>query len=1765
MLRLPASFTPFVFAIFILAGLGSAPAMASSGGMAPIPDSGPLARVARMAQKYALKLSGDGKADYKLAERNLLNKTVDVLLKRGHCKEAGKLSVQVVSGKQALGRFWDWFRLAHASLCARNWGVAIRAAWLSEVSANSNARRAKALLVLGKAMEGHWSFDTRAALTAYRRAREYSNDAEVRDAVARLEQALYEEQGLRIDRHFVQTDGPRPSICLDFSADMRSPGDIEYGDYIRFEPPFEAVFEKAAGDEVCAKGAGFGKDYQVRLLPGLTAENGAELRKPLRRRVEIGARPPALWFANSRYVLPPGGGVPIHDINVAKAKLSLYRIGDRNLLEGSVRERFRSDLYPYQAEEIRDRLGEQVWQGEADLAVKTNREAVTNLPVATLIDPKPGVYVLTAKAIDKDSDDYGPLASQWLVVSDIGLTSYRGKDGLTVTARSLGSARPLAGVALSLVARNNVELGSATTDAAGVARFETDLLAGSGGREPAYLMAADANGRDFNFLDIDGAPFDLSDRGVAGRPVPGPMDAFVYTERGVYRPGESVHVGVLLRDDRGLAVAGMPLTLRLLRPDGGVADQQVVQPEGAGGYQLALPVSSSARTGSWLLQAYLDRDAAPVGSAKFLVEAIMPPRIEVDATSLPETPLSLDSRAEFGIEARYLFGAPAADLKAAGELRIEPDPEPFPALKGYRFGPVDDPYDSRIEPLPSTRTDADGRARFPIYIAELPDSKRPLRVRLRAEVSDVDGRSVAVQRWLPLRHEPLYIGIDVAGDETRDPAGDKTVTVAEGSEAKFKVVAVDADGRTQARSGLHYRLVEEQISYQWYQSAGRWQYQRQVRDRERRQGELQTRANEPATLAFVLDYGRYRLEVSDPVSGWMSSVRVQAGWSSQAPDSDSPDRLSLRSDRQAYRPGERAQLHIEAPFTGSASVVIAGDRVLSVRNIELTGREQDIEIEVDPEWGAGAYALVTVYRPDDRQAGHGPRRAVGVAWLGLDESLHRLDVAIESPDRSRPGSRVDLGIQVSGQAAGEPVWLTLAAVDEGVLQLTDFQNPDPLGHYYGQRRLGVDIRDLYGRLIDGHAGSPGRIRSGGGGSAGRDGAPDSDIHIVSLFSGVIAVDAEGRASVPLDLPEFDGRLRLIAVAWSPRRVGSAAGRLTVRDPVVLMPSLPRFMAVGDQAQATVMLHNIEGPAGDYHLQWAVEGPLGLSTAVSEQALSLEQGGRQLLHISLRANDLGTGRLQLKLSGPAGLSVIRSLEVGIRAAYLPETRRRFGRLAAGKTASLGSALVGDLLPATVSARLSVSSNPDLDVPGLLRELDLYPYGCLEQVTSRAMPLLHLDHLATVWGYRPQVPVGERLSTAIAGILDKQLYNGGFALWDARGREELWLSVYAMDFLQRARAAAIDGIDVPDFAWQRGLTWLRRLITYPNTDDKKVLAAQAYALYVLARNGEANIGTARYLLDQGRQALPSPIAAAQLGAALALMGDSRRAEQAFGIATRLKRSVKVHDYGSPLRDRAALLLLRSEVDLDVGDQVASQVADLREAMAGREWLSTQEQAWLVRAADAVSGEYRSLTLDLGGESLETGSAPLARQPGVDALAIGLRLKNRGPGQAWYSLAVSGSPRQAPPPLQAGFEIRRTLYDLKGNEVNPLRLQQGQSLVVVIEGRVLNKGIAHQALIVDPLPAGIEVNSTRLADSRNAGELRWLPKTSRILYSEALDDRYIAALDLKPGKKPGKREFRVAYLARAVTPGNYQYPPVAIEDMYKPRYRGRGDSGWAKIGGN
>jgi uncharacterized protein YfaS (alpha-2-macroglobulin family) len=464
---------------------------------------------------------------------------------------------------------------------------------------------------------------------------------------------------------------------------------------------------------------------------------------------------------------------------------------------------------------------------------------------------------------------------------------------------------------------------------------------------------------------------------------------------------------------------------------------------------------------------------------------------------------------------------------------------------------------------------------------------------------------------------------------------------------------------------------------------------------------------------------------------------------------------------------------------------------------------------------------------------------------------------------------------------------------------------------------------------------------------------------------------------------------------------------------------------------------------------------------------------------------------------------------------------------------------------------------LDVPSLLLALDRYPYGCTEQITSRAMPLVYLNELASESRLALDLGADERIRQAIARVISRQSADGGFGLWVA-GDSDTWLNAYVTDFLTRASER---GFGVPKLALRLALDKLRNSLNISG-DLSQGGAGAAYALYVLARNGIAPVGDLRYLADAKLDALESPLAKGQVAAALALLGDKVRAERVFlAAAEALPVSLATlesgrADYGSELRDAAALATLAAEAGIERVTRLALRRVESYRNLTPR--TSTQENVWLVLAARTIAQRAANLSLEIDGQP-QRGAFFASYKP-AELAGKTVRIVNRGDAPVQVVVSVRASPATAEPPAQKGLRIARSYFSLDGKPADPTRVTQNQRLVVVLKVTEEEKAAA-RVVVADHLPAGFEIDNPRLLVGADTGALAWLGKTTETAYSEFRDDRFVAAFNREGA---GDDLMTVAYMVRAVSPGRYVHPPAMVEDMYRPDRFARTGAGTVEVVG-
>ncbi len=1595
-------------------------------------------------------------------------------------------------------------------------------------------------------------------------------------------------------RQRIDTSRPDAMAC----AELTRPLDPSksYADYVLISPDLghaPAVSVNAANPaELCVGGLGLA-DRRVTLLKGLPAKNGDTLAANADVDFVFTEKPPYVGFAGQGVILPrdEADGVAIETLNVTKLAIEVWRVPDRNLVRKSISapDPTGEGDYPEDyGDDSPDDEGNIVWKGDVTVAGPVGQRATTVFPLgAVLKEMKPGGYVIKArdasggrdlKGENGKSESNPAQARRWIMFTDMGLTAYDGSDALDVVVRSLKSAKIMAGVRVALVAKNGEDLGAGVSDASGRVRFPRPMLKGEGAAAAKMVMAYGPLG-DLAVLDLDRSPVDLSSQGVGGRtPIPGDtskptdgrtvkanVDAYLYADRGVYRPGETAHVVALVRDREAKALKDRKGALVIRRPSG-VEFKRIAfdhADNGAIVQDIALP--KSAPRGHWAAQLMIDGIDDPVGQMSFAVEDFVPQRLAVTLAGQSQSAIGAGEVRKIPVSARFLYGAPGAGLQTQGEVRLRADPNPFPQFKDYRWGDDVTPFDEKVVDLGSTVTDGAGGAVLAVDPSQAGDAKVPLAATLTASVFEPGGRPVRESAFLKIRTQPVYFGVKV--DQPDSGGGDTTPV-------SLDVVAVDGQGRRISAPGSSYALISENWNYDWFEQDGKWQWRRTSRDAVVARGVTDIAPGGSFHLNKRLGWGDYRMEVTAP-NGAKTVIRFSAGWGAPAKEAEAPDFVRVSTGTRAWRQGDTIQVAIQAPYAGEAQVAVASDRLIDFKTVSVGRGQTTVSLKSTAAWGGGAYVMVTVIQPRDPSATPKPRRALGLVYVPLDPKGRKLDVDINTPAKLDSKAEVDVPIVVHGLKLGQKAHVTIAAVDEGILRLTKQDSPDPAKWYFGKRALTLDYRDDYGRLLDPNMGAPANVNFGGD-ELGGQGLTTTPIKTVALWSGEVDTGLDGRATIKLPAADFNGEVRIMAVAWTDDAVGSGAKAMTVRQPVVADLNLPRFLAPGDHALATIELHNLEGKVGAYVAQIFADGGV---LAPFKKLYNLLLGQRIADHAQVNApGTTGVSTVNFRVDGP-GFSTVKTYPIETRLGWGPITRTETLLQRPGEAYTPPVSLLSGMAAGSVTLQVSYSPFKGFDPATLALALNRYPYGCTEQLVSTAYPLLYAAEVSSDPNVKRSIAGRD---AAVGKLLDRQTTDGAFGLWRVGdGEADAWLGAYATDFLVEAKA---QGAPVPAEAYDRALAAMRQIsrpegfasvaykLEYPKTwsgseDASKAATtrmrsrASAYALYVLAKAGRGDLARLRWWHDVQMKNEISPIAKAQIAAGLAMMGDHARARDALFQAVRALGYRDESDwYQSPLRDLAAVIGYAYEAG-ETG--IAHSLQDrLDGAVRDPDSLNTQEQARLLQAAHQMLKAAGQTNIQASG----VGEMPNAA--GVRRWSVGhlqsARFVNAGSGPLWRTVTVRGTPLASPAAMAQGVSVETSFWTIQGQPADLAHIAQGQRVVVRLSG-VSKQGRSTSLVLDDPLPAGFEIE-TALGpdDGKGTGEkgssngpYSFLGSIDAPLAQESRDDRYVAALNIDGGKS-----FSVAYVARAVTPGDFYLPGAEAHDMYRPSIYARSAGSRAAI---
>jgi len=1570
-------------------------------------------------------------------------------------------------------------------------------------------------------------------------------------------------------------------IVLEFNGTLE-PG--QEGLSVEVAPAVPGLNHRIRRDELVLEG-GFvaGESYVVTVPEDILSVGGATPGDALSIDVRMPARRPRVSLRSDGGVLSPGGNLEVELMSTAVRSV---RVTVREVLPGNVVNHVRGDRERYTS---REEVSEVFSLTPNPDGAPIERHA---LDLRALLASTPG-GVRGIHAIDVDA-----IGARWtrdsaiVRVTDLGVTAKRAADGVHVWVASLATGEVVAGADVVLMTVTEQAAGGATTDADGHAFI--GIEGARDGVEP-YLILARRDG-DTTYQPLTGQRWSVPREVADGRAAPRGTDVLLYPERNLYRPGDPVHLTGIARTAHGLVDAGARLAVEVERPDGKVVHRSEVdcEPDQAM-FHATFATEADARTGTWRARVVdVDSDET-VGAARFSVEAFLPARLVV----APEEPdqggaLERVSRAtSASVTVRALSGTSVAGFSATAEIEwtpIERESEAFPAFSFAAAPWAADAERRTVHSTAETELDADGRAT--VAFTPPPHLPRGLwRARATWAVTEPGGRT-ATSRSAPVeidtaeRHVGLRVSAapDVPFDAPR-PASDH-IAVRRGAPFDVSVVAETPDGEPDALERVTAVLETVDVDHVLVESGSGLRWERRESTTVVWSGPVELAGGVGRVAVETVERGRHRLTVRG--DGMHAPVGVTVWATDHDPESFEPPvegdaMVALEPGATLAQPGSTVEVAIEAPFDGSALVVLEDERVRWHGRVAVTDGVGAVTVPI-PEDARGGVALsCQLTRPVEPGMPEWlPHRAHGWVRIETDHAAARVSTRIDAPPRVRPGAPVEVAVVTAGDAPLVPgARAHLWAVDEGIRVVGRHRAPDPHAHFFGRRSRGSFTSDSWFDLMEDLALPETLARIGGDADlaeAARHLAPErvhTEPGVVWLES--VPLDGDGVARFEVDTPVFTGELTWMATVAAGERFGAAVAATTLASDVVVEASTPRFLAPGDRVEVPVRVENTSDASARVTVDVRIDGgarlrdddvarpieasaaPEGLRRIALGEPVELAPGERGIAWVPLEATEgprvLGAFTVEGALADGRPVAEAVAIDAPLRTGRPRRAASRVLSFDAGSAPESidVAALTGlsDLRDVTVH----VSADPGVGLLPLGRYLDRYPYGCAEQTSSRVLAYLALPGLLSE-AEDPAVARAEilhRVEFGLARIANMQRGDGGIGYWKGASESRVWVSAWVAECLARA---AEEGARVREGAAERLARYLDREIDRGGRSrQERVVLALA-----LARLGRAPLG---WLARLEEQVLDMPERErCVLAAALALAGMDERAVAALDGADEAPEWAgprwRIGALLSPTRADALRLeaLLRVEPDA-ARTHAAARALERRASAADGRLANTLDSAAalcaLARYRAAVTGEPADWTLRFGEFECESSAGRVAVELGSPEGPVPLDLD--GDGRAFLTVLADGRAAASAGARADGLEVVRRIVDANGEPVDATALELGDLVFVDLFVRATEEFVP-DCVVVDALPGGLEVENPRLGE---VGGLETLGRSvddggppldlgptspERV---EFLDDRVLVFDSI------GTRWQRYRYPARAVAVGAFEHAPAVVESMYAAEVSG------------
>lgn len=1553
----------------------------------------------------------------------------------------------------------------------------------------------------------------------------------------------------------------KTSVQIEFSQDIDR--NINPKEFLKISPLLDYEASVSGNKITIAANFDYTAHYSISVLAGLKSIQGLTLKNDTTKEVAISLLPPSIAFSGSGVFLPRSADkkVAFKTLNVTKVHLRLKRIYANNiahflynnkLFGSSQTSSYKSGIY-----ERTESISDIVLEKDFDIESKKNIWVQNEVDLGKLSDLS-GIFIIELSFKEDGIDYVFPKSMQdWqkydffhtradisknLIFSNIALIAQSGAGKTTINALDISNNSPVGNAEITAISQKNQVVEKISTDSNGLAVFKN-----ANPDNTLYFLAT--KGQDSSVLRLSGSELENDGYDTSGVVSSGDIKAFIYTERGVYRPGDDIHMNIIALNVNKPLSKEHPIYLTLLTPRGKkFLNKQIIANNQNGIYYHKITTPKNADTGVW--QAKIE-----IGGSAFYkdisVETVVPNRIKVDIKAediLDLTAKNAQKTLPFSLQGDYLFGAPGNGLAYDVSIVIEPQQFASKIYRDYVFqSPISLKYSKR-DSLEG-RLDDKGFTKNSFYLDGIDKTNSNLVATIMAYVRENGGRRVNARKNVLLRQYGSFVGL-------KSPSSEYISTK---ETLRVPVIVRDSDDKDLVVGHrLRYKIYRNSY-YWWWDYDNYGSYLRSIKtDRNTQviaEGELISKS-EPVDLVYqVMDRGEMFIEVEDTTNGATSGVFVYASDWGDPLDNKKVSSLKIKTDKEQYFPKDTAVVSFESVKGAKALITINKEGRILKRYYKNTDEgHTQVTFPITQDLAPNAYVSVSLLQDYETTKNDRSLRLYGVVPINVINPAAQLDLEIDAPQKILPGEEFEVIVSNKNR---EPFSLTLAVVDEGLLDLTAFKTPDPYGFFYAKMGLELRTFDTYNDIIGRVFGKVHKVLRAGGDDdemlMGKNNLKQKGdekaerFKPVVLYSPPIHTDKKGKAKFKFTMPTYMGSVRVMAIATNGSSHASVQKDIKVSAPVVMMPTIPRSLKVGDTFKLAIELFPTED--GVKKASVFIETKKGM-IKFSQSKMEAKFDGKKSQIVSFEGivgDEIGVENIKLALKAE-GFKLSDSLEIDIKAINPYITQSQEHIVKPNETWNIKTPL--DFVKGSNSGHIVLSSTPLLSLDSRISWLIRYPYGCIEQTTSSVFPQLFLHKLSDI-GVRDKQEIINNINAAINNMQGFQTFDGGFSYWRGGNRSDMWGSNYAGHFLIIAKQM---GYYVPEAmleAWKTYSTSLAK--------SNVALGIRIYSLYLLALGGNPQVGMMNQIYENNLSSL-SNVEKWLLGATYQIAGYSDIAAEItrnLSLIPNSKDDYYKYSYGSQLRDKAIMLEAYNTIYNKTQEGLFQ---DLKDALQSQDWLSTQTIAYSLLSIANLKQKSQNLpilgSVDINGKKSEFSDISTNKAT-FDFSNGEAKITSKMPTELYASYVYSGIYIKTKlPAVSKKISIKREFLNEYGQLIDINKIKGGITfwLKLTLSNISGNRHNISNVALTQGLPSGWEIENTRL-NNDNLPAFVDRGQISKITYTDIRDDKIMWFFDYNGYYK---NEMQIVYVKlNAVTPGVYTLPPAYAEAMYDNSFEARTDS--------